>query len=63
MEKYTICESFKMAKDCLKMHPEYFLQLEADKLMMILNTDEIKPRGAPQTQSKKAPGRNTFNLT
>ena len=23
MEKYTICESFKMAKNCLKMHPDY----------------------------------------
>ena len=23
MEKYTICDSFKMAKNCLKMHSEY----------------------------------------
>ena len=41
-EKYTICDSFKMAKNCLKMHPVYKIQQEADKLIIILNTDEVK---------------------
>ena len=56
MEKYTICDSFKMAKNCLKMHPDYSIQQEADKLIMILNTDEIKQESTPQSKSSsKAP--------
>ena len=43
------------------MHPEYSIQQEADKLIMILNTDEVKPR--PQANAEKSlPGRQSFGL-
>ena len=60
MEKYTICDSFKMAKNCLKMHPVYKIQQEADKIIMILNTDEVKSTAA--AKSSKVPGRHNLSL-
>jgi len=48
-----------MAKHCLKMHPDYPIQQEADKLIMILNTDEVSSAVAP---AKAQPVRNQFAI-
>lgn len=42
MEKYTICESFKRAKTCLEAHESYQIAREAEKVILILDTDKVK---------------------
>ena len=42
MEKYTICESFRRAKTCLEAHENYLIAKEAEKVILILETDNVK---------------------